>query len=108
MSRTGCRLSYESFANTFGRLLDTTGLSAGPSGTRPRIHDYRHAFAVRTLLDWYRDRVDVHALLPRLTAYIGHRDPAATYWNLSAAPELMALVADRLEQGHPDQAGQQR
>ncbi len=108
VSRTGRRLSYESFADTFGRLLDTTGLSTGPSGTRPRIHDYRHAFAIRTLLDWYRDGVDVHALLPRLSAYLGHRDPAATYWYFSAAPEVMALAADRLEPTHTDQTGPQR
>lgn len=108
LSRTGNRLSYQSFADRFARLLVATGLRTRPSGTRPRIHDYRHAFAVRTLLDWYRHGADVHALLPRLSAYLGHRDPAATYWYLSAAPELMALVADRLEPSIPDQAGGQR
>jgi hypothetical protein len=32
-----------------------------------------------------------------LTTYLGHRDPCSTYWYLSAAPELLALAADRLE-----------
>jgi len=32
-----------------------------------------------------------------LSTYMGHVKPAATYWYLSAAPELMALAADRLE-----------
>jgi len=29
--------------------------------------------------------------------YLGHVDPAATYWYLSAAPELLAFAAERLE-----------
>jgi integrase/recombinase XerD len=35
-----------------------------------------------------------------LSTYLGHVDPAGTYWYLSAAPELMALAAERLEQHH--------
>jgi hypothetical protein len=35
--------------------------------------------------------------LPRLATYLGHRDPCSTYWYLSAAPELLALAAGRLE-----------
>ena len=52
---------------------------------------------MRTLLGWYRDGVDVQALLPRLSTYLGHVAPSSTYWYLSAAPELMAIVADRLD-----------
>ena len=43
-------------------------------------HDLRHTFAVTTLLDWYRDGADVPARLPRLSTYLGHVDPANTYW----------------------------
>jgi integrase len=57
----------------------------------------RHSFAVRTLLGWYRDGGDVEARMPWLSTYLGHVDPAATYWYLSAAPELLALAAARLE-----------
>jgi integrase/recombinase XerD len=92
----GRRLGYCGFRDVFARLLDTTGIASAAS-RRPRIHDFRHGFAVRTILGWYRDGADVHALLPRLSTYLGHVDPASTYWYLSAAPELMALVAERLE-----------
>jgi hypothetical protein len=57
----------------------------------------RHSFAVHTLVRWYRAGEDVGALLPRLTTYLGHRDPLNTYWYLSAAPGFLALAADRLE-----------
>ena len=49
------------------------------------------------LLGWYRDGGNVAARLPWLSTYLGHHDPRSTYWYLSAAPELLALAADRLE-----------
>lgn len=50
-----------------------------------------------TLVGWYRNGADVHALLPRLSTYLGHVSPASTYWYLSTAPELLALAAERLD-----------
>jgi integrase len=74
---------------------------AGPkprSGScRPRIHDLRHSFAVRSLLEAYRNDHDPKARMALLSTYLGHVDPAGTYWYLSAAPELMALAGERLE-----------
>jgi integrase len=64
---------------------------------RPRLHDLRHTFAVRTLQDAYRCGGDVQFRLTLLSTYLGHVDPAATYWYLSAAPELLAFAAQRLE-----------
>ena len=57
----------------------------------------RHSFAVTCLLDCYRRGDDVQATLPRLSTYLGHSDPRHTFWYLSAAPELLALAAGRLE-----------
>ena len=57
---------------------------------RPRPHDLRHTFAVRTLLDWYRAGEDVDPRMPELSTFLGHSDPASTYWYLEAVPELMA------------------
>ena len=53
--------------------------------------------AVRTLVGWYRDGVDVQSRLPALATYLGHRDPAYTYYYLSAAPELLACAAGLLD-----------
>jgi integrase/recombinase XerD len=90
------RLIYPVVQQVFRRLSDTAGIGAA-AATRPRIHDLRHTFAVRTLLQWYRAGEDVEARLPTLSTYLGHRDPRSTYWYLSAAPELLALAAGRLE-----------
>ena len=96
VSARSTRLIYPVVQQVFSRLRADTGVGSG-SATQPRIHDLRHTFAVRTLLEWYRAGEDVEALLPRLSTYLGHRDPRSTYWYLSAAPELLSLAAGRLE-----------
>jgi integrase/recombinase XerD len=96
VSTAGTRLIYARVGQVFRRLRDHAGIGAG-ADHRPRIHDLRHTFAVRTLLGWYQAGDDVEARLPILSTYLGHRDPRSTYWYLSAAPELLALAAARLE-----------
>jgi integrase len=95
VSLTGKRLIYVSVHDVFRGLCTSAGIGAGAT-TRPRIHDLRHSFAVTVLLSWYRDGGNVAARLPWLSTYLGRRDPRSTYWYLSAAPELLALAADRL------------
>jgi len=94
----GTRPAHPTIHQPFRQLLDQTGVRRRSPTGRARIHDVRHSFAVNTLLGWYRDGGDVAARMPLLSTYLGHVDPAATYWYLSAAPELLALAAERLEQ----------
>ena len=94
VSLTRNRLSYAVVSQTFRRLVNDAGIGAD-APSPPRLHDLRHTFAVRTLLDWYRSDEDVRAKIPALSTYLGHREPASTYWYLSAAPELLALAAAR-------------
>ena len=54
-------------------------------------------FAVRTLIEAYRDGADTRQRLTVLSTYLGHVDPAKTYWYLSASPELLGRAAERLE-----------
>ena len=97
VSLAGTRLRYCNVSWTFLRLVRRAGLEPRSATCRPRLHDLRHSFAVRTVLDAYRADSDVQARLPLLSTYLGHVDPAATYWYLSAAPELLALAGQRLE-----------
>jgi len=39
---------------------------------QPRLHDFRHTFAVTRLLTWYREGKDVQRMLPLLSTYLGH------------------------------------
>jgi integrase/recombinase XerD len=94
LSVKGTRLLYADVQLTFRKLIDNAGVGVG-APSRPRLHDLRHGFAVRTLLGWYRSGEDVQSKLPSLSTYLGHREPASTYWYLSATPELLALAAAR-------------
>jgi integrase len=93
----GTRIAHPTIYLPFRALLEQAGIVHPVPGRHVRVHDLRHSFAVRTLLGWYRDGGDVQARMPLLSTYLGHVDPAATFWYLSAAPELLALAADRLE-----------
>jgi integrase/recombinase XerD len=96
VSLTGKRLSYAVVQDTFRRLVDDAEVGAH-APRRPRLHDLRHTFAITTLLGWYRTGENVAAKMPALSTYLGHREPASTYWYLSAVPELLALAAARQE-----------
>ena len=97
LSSSGNRIRYDNFHLAFKQLVKQTGLTARSASCRPRPHDMRHSFAVRSLIGWYRDGVDVEAMLPRLSTYLGHVNPANTYWYLSATPELLGLASTRLD-----------
>jgi integrase len=97
VSGAGTRLLYCNVQWTFHRLVRRAHLEARSAACRPRLHDVRHSFAVRTVLDGYRAGGDPQARLALLSTYLGHVDPGKTYWYLSAAPELLGLVAARVE-----------
>lgn len=96
VSRAGTRLIHQNFHHVFLRLIRRAGI-AGRCGRRPRLHDLRHTFAVKTVRDWYRAGFDVERRLPRLSTYLGHVSPTTTYWYLTATPELLRMAGDRLE-----------
>ena len=97
ISTAGTRLLYCNVHWTFHRLVQQAGLAARSGSCRPRIHDLRHSFVVAAMLDAYATGQDGQAQLALLSTYLGHVDPASTYWYLSASPELLAQAAQRLE-----------
>jgi integrase/recombinase XerD len=98
VSIRGTRMNKDSIHATFPALIDKAGLTGRGQRPRPRIHDLRHSFAVRQLVDWNQKHTDVDARIPLLSAILGHTDPASTYWYLQAAPELFTVVGRRLEE----------
>ncbi len=81
----------------FVDLCKKTGISANGARRGPRLQDMRHTFAVATVIGWYRRGVDVEARMPLLATYLGHGNPADTYWYLSNVPELVGLAAARMQ-----------
>jgi integrase len=99
VSTAGTALRTSGVDSAFAQL--TTALGLRTPASRPRVHDLRHSFASRQLLDWHRAGADVQARMPLLSAYLGHVSPAGTYWYLTAVPELMELAAARLTRKAP-------
>jgi integrase/recombinase XerD len=97
ISTVGTRLWMSDVQTAFRALRARAGILPRSAACRPRLHDMRHSFAVRTLLDAYRTDGDPGPRVAVLSTYLGHVDPGKTYWYLEAAPELMALAGKRLE-----------
>jgi len=96
ISRNGTKLCGQEVYRVFDRLSVKIGLRKSTS-QGPRLHDLRHRFAVRTLINWYRAGEDPERRLPVLSAFLGHVLVSHTYWYLTEHPELMRLAMRRLE-----------
>jgi integrase len=92
----GHRLNANTARAAFRAVADACDLPTRPGCGPPRLHDLRHTFAVDSLIDAHRDGADVDARIAALATYLGHVDPANTYWYLTASPQLMAVVRDRM------------
>jgi len=101
ISTKGTRLHPSNVQQTFRGLLHQSGLKPASSSCRPRLHDFRHGFAVSTMLDAYRSGADPAVVLPILSTWLGHTEPRDTYWYLSGTSELLAAATERLETGGP-------
>lgn len=97
VSPAGRPIHRSRFSAVFRELFAAAGIDHDGASSSPRAGDLRHSFAVSTLIAWHAQKADVEARLPALSAYMGHLKPKDTYWYLQAAPELMGIVADRLD-----------
>jgi len=100
VSERGTRLTDDTVRRWFVILSRKIGLRGPKDSHGPRLHDLRHGFAIKTLLNWYRAGVDVDRQMPVLTTYLGHGHVADTYWYISAAPELLRQTTLRLEKSN--------
>ena len=87
-------LSYSSLLRGFSQLRQAAQISCDNQRGNPCIQALRHTFAVGRLLEWYRSGLKVKDLLPHLSIYMGHVNPAHTYWYLTATPELLAVAGE--------------
>jgi len=97
LSLYGCSLSRQTIYSTFQHLLTETGLRAGRGGHRPRLHDLRHTFAVRSLEACPNERGTISQHMLALSTYMGHAAVHDTYWYLEATPHLMGDIATSCE-----------
>lgn len=98
VSEKGGHINYDACWDTFGGLLRRTGIRKDAGSRRLGVHALRHSFAVGRMVEWYRAGLQVKDLIPNLSVYLGHVQPAHTYWYLTATPELLGAAADRFLQ----------
>jgi integrase/recombinase XerD len=97
VSEWGQPLQYLALHNWFARLCQRLGIAPTIGGRSPCLMSFRHTFAVTCLQRWYQQGLDVHALLPHLSVYLGHVHPQESYWYLTAVPELLGAAAHRFQ-----------
>ena len=81
----------------FNELRDQLGWVNRGAHDGPRIHDLRHSFAVRDVMLWHAQGIDVDQAMLSLSTYLGHAKVSNTYWYLTGVPELMALAGSKFE-----------
>lgn len=100
VSTRGSRITENNGQYNFANLCQKIGMRApeklGRHGRGPRIHDMRHSFCVRTMLNWYRTGLDVRREMIKLSTYLGHCGPESTFWYIEAVPELLELASQRV------------
>src|SRR5229473_5071044 len=99
---SGGPFSLRAVYTLFRQLLLQCGIPHAGRGKGPRIHDYRHLFAVHTLRRWYRDGADLDAKLPLLATYLGHQHLSGTQRFLHLTAELFPEITARVNAAFGD------
>ena len=95
VSEVGTGATADMVRSNFEKLSYQIGLRHSSDKSNPRIHDFRHSFAVHMMQNWYRQGKNVEKLLPQLATFLGHQLLNNTYWYMTATPELLNLAAKR-------------
>ena len=97
LTTQGSPLLESSAVHTFRRLTRKIGLCGSRTQRDPRLMDFRHRFALRTLVRFYRSGKDPQRWLPVLSTHLGHAWTKETYWYIEQHPDLMRQSMKRLE-----------
>lgn len=87
--------------HNFRRFLWRAGISHGGKGHGPRIHDFRHTYAVRCLKKWVEQEKDLNAYLPVLKTYMGHDSFEETAYYLHLTADVFPNITLKIETQYP-------
>lgn len=60
---------------------------------KPKLYGLRHTFATHRLYQWLKEKADLNAMLPYLSAYMGHAQLSDTYYYIHLVPEQFELMS---------------
>lgn len=107
VNENGSRLYYHNVNRNFRCIRAKLDWTEAGRTRRPRVHDLRHTFAVKTILRWYRENENIDQKIAVLASYLGHVNITKTYWYLTGVPELLSMVGSRFEKFSSVESGRQ-
>jgi integrase len=94
VSAAGHQVTAATVGVIFNRVWDQAGLARPTGGQQPRPYDFRHHFAYANIERWMAEGIDVTAMLPYLSRYMGHATIESTYYYVHTSPDFMKAYAD--------------
>ena len=95
-------MSIGNIYKNFRKFLWRAGISHGGRGFVPRVHDFRHTFAVHCLKKWSVEGKDLMVYLPILRVYLGHNSFSETACYLRLTADVFPEITLKLEAKFPD------
>jgi len=89
-SRDSC--DHQWLSDLFRRTIDKLSIKSS-TGEFLRLYDFRHTFATHRLYQWMRDGKDLYAMLPYLSAYMGHAGITETFYYIHLAPGMFESMS---------------
>lgn len=97
MKKDKSQIKQNCVYRSFRKILWKCGISHGGRGKGPRVHDFRHTFAVYSLKMQHEKGIDLYCSLPVLSTFLGHSSISATgkYVRLTQEmyPELIHSIS---------------
>lgn len=93
----GDALTLNNVYKNFRKFLWKARISHGGWGKGPRVHDFRHTFAVHCLRRWVLEGKDLTAYLPILKTYLGHHSFRDTSQYLRLTAEIYPDITAKVE-----------
>lgn len=94
--RTHKQLDKKTVYDWFRRILWRAGIPHQDNRKGPRLHDFRHTFAVHSLQNTVENGIDINTFLPILSVYLGHRNLSATEKYLRLTAEVYPSIVDKV------------
>lgn len=96
-SSNGNQLRKNAAYEWFRLILWRAGIPHRGRGKGPRLHDFRHTFAVHSLQSAVERGLDPNAFIPLLSVYLGHKSITATERYLRLTVEAYPYLAAEMD-----------
>lgn len=95
-------LTLGNIYKNFRKFLRRADICHGGRGFGPRIHDFRHSFAVHRLKEWAQEGKDLMVYFPILRVYLGHDSFNETAYYLRLTADVFPEITLKLETLYAD------